>query len=241
MKRHRRSPSTTQTGAKARRVSDAALPLQVSAPLFHRSVGSPSVANPDCSAVRRTRPPRHCRLPPRARPRSQPSGKRRAGPAARRGPPARARFAVRSIEPSAEQLSVAPRKRHSARLLRGSTLPRRHAGRRIRTLASVERSRRRRQRSTGGAVDQAAVRSAGGRRTLVRTGRLRHEGRDRRDASRRRSRAGRRTAPGPVVYQSVIEECGGNGALAACLEGPWRTGSSSLSRRTAASTWSPSA
>jgi acetylornithine deacetylase len=31
--------------------------------------------------------------------------------------------------------------------------------------------------------------------------------------------------PGPVVYQSVIEEeCGGNGALAACLEGPGADG-----------------
>ena len=31
--------------------------------------------------------------------------------------------------------------------------------------------------------------------------------------------------PGPVVYQSVIEEeCGGNGALAACLEGPLADG-----------------
>jgi acetylornithine deacetylase len=31
--------------------------------------------------------------------------------------------------------------------------------------------------------------------------------------------------PGPIVYQSVIEEeCGGNGALAACLEGPTADG-----------------
>jgi acetylornithine deacetylase len=31
--------------------------------------------------------------------------------------------------------------------------------------------------------------------------------------------------PGPIVYQSVIEEeCGGNGALAACLEGPGADG-----------------
>ena len=31
--------------------------------------------------------------------------------------------------------------------------------------------------------------------------------------------------PGPLVYQSVIEEeCGGNGALAACLAGPLADG-----------------
>ena len=130
-------------------------------------------------------------------------------------------FDVRSVEPDAAALAERPEsgipllpyegRRCLVGTLAGGSGP----------LAPPERSRRCRERRAARAMDAPPLGRRGRGRPAVRAWRLRHEGGHRGDAPRRRGRpAARPDLPGPLVYQSVIEEeCGGNGALAACLEG----------------------
>ena len=140
-----------------------------------------------------------------ARQDSEPPRERGAGTAARREAPERARLrrAVDRAERGASR--VATRERDSTRLLRGrrclvGTLL---AGRAARSLFNG--ACRRGQRDARRAMDRAPF-GADPRRAPVWTGRLRHERRNRGDASRRRGRLAAGPVTRPVVYQSVIEE-----------------------------------